>query len=271
MPNEPVTEAFTDEDVMFPVYCTTCRAHTPRSVSDANHGLCEACDTQASAPVAIATPAAQPLDPGIPKHQSKGSVKVGLIAGAAIAPIAAVAIYFQFFHLTPKAVAGEYLLTDMSGEALVSWVMARDMFGAPSLFVNLDGSVVSDPLFFTGKLSGNSFTAQAGGRVFEGKFVRRGGAITVLISGPKFSASGNKVDMPSGSTDSKYRASKAFAEIRFKAATINGVSELEAIADPKTVLRFMDLFGNANPELVRDLGYAMKEASMTPEVEKQYN
>lgn len=48
--------SFTDEDRLFPVYCTRCRAHVPRAVSDASGGLCEDCQLQdvAAADQAIA-------------------------------------------------------------------------------------------------------------------------------------------------------------------------------------------------------------------------
>jgi len=36
-------QIFTQDDVMFPVYCTSCRTHIPRSVSNANNGLCVSC------------------------------------------------------------------------------------------------------------------------------------------------------------------------------------------------------------------------------------
>ena len=34
---------FTQHDQMFPVYCTSCRTHIPRAVSNANNGLCVSC------------------------------------------------------------------------------------------------------------------------------------------------------------------------------------------------------------------------------------
>lgn len=47
---------FTPDDQIYPVYCTQCRAHIPRAVSNAGHGLCPSC-IQANQAAAVASAA----------------------------------------------------------------------------------------------------------------------------------------------------------------------------------------------------------------------
>lgn len=52
------------QDQMSPVYCISCRAHIPRAVSNAQAGLCHACNPHRAQ--AIPTPPPQIASPGIP-------------------------------------------------------------------------------------------------------------------------------------------------------------------------------------------------------------
>lgn len=55
---------FTDEDNLYPVYCTKCKAHTPRAVSNANNGLCANCVAPAPQVLSNPTPTKyKPTDP----------------------------------------------------------------------------------------------------------------------------------------------------------------------------------------------------------------
>jgi hypothetical protein len=49
-----MSQVFTDEDNLFPIYCVSCKAHTPRLFSDQNQGRCEACVFNDAAKVAQA-------------------------------------------------------------------------------------------------------------------------------------------------------------------------------------------------------------------------
>lgn len=155
-----MANVFTDEDLLFPVYCTACKAHTPKADSDAGLGLCADCvakaakdaaqaQSQAAADQARAAHARYHTDTGMGAcdkcqsknirqfdvHDSRSANNAGTaVGGAAVAGTYATATGAA--AAAPVALSG-CLIAALIGIIFLPCVVLMFIFAAPFLLIGL--------------------------------------------------------------------------------------------------------------------------------------